>query len=76
MLDTTMRFSHYYHHGSVKVCLTGDDFENMYGHMLGERHMSGGMMNHMNDEHHQGDEHFGGFDMNNKKKRHSIKYIS
>jgi hypothetical protein len=56
------------------VCLTGDDFEHMYGHKYGEGHMSGGMMDdmqneetewmhHMNDEHIDGDEHFGGFDM-------------
>lgn len=75
MLDTSLMLNHYDHHDSVKVCLTGNDFENMYGHMLGEGHMSGGMMghmhdgetewmHHMNDEHQDGDEHFGGFDMN------------
>ncbi len=79
MLDTTMMLNYYDHHDSVMVCLRGDAFENMYGHMLGEGHMSGDMMghmndgetewmHHMNDEHHQDDEHFGGFDMN----RHSF----
>ena len=75
-LDTTMMFNHYNHHDSVMVCLTGEDFEHMYGHMPGEGHMSGGMMGHMNngetewmhhlhDEHQDGDEHFGGFNMQN-----------
>jgi hypothetical protein len=56
------------------VCLTGDDFEQHYGHMLGHGHMGGGMMSdlrngethwmhHLSDEHASGDEHFGGFDM-------------
>jgi len=49
VLDTTMMLNYYDHHDSVKVCLTGDDYENMYGHMLEEEHMSGGMMGHMND---------------------------
>src|SRR6056297_3587169 len=31
MLDTSMVLNHYNHHDSVKVCLTGNDFENMYG---------------------------------------------
>lgn len=64
-----------YHDGDdIMVCLTGDDFENMYGHMLGQGHMGGGMMgdmqnnetewmHHLNDEHQEGDEHFGNFDM-------------
>lgn len=72
--DTTMVLNYYAHQDSVMVCLTGDAFENQYGHMLGEGHMEGGHMNdmhdgetewihHMTDEHVQGDEHFGGFDM-------------
>ena len=73
-MDTTIRFNHYNHNDSVLICFTGEDFENMYGHMLGEGHMSGGhmsdmhdgeteWMHHMADEHDEGDEHFGGFDM-------------
>ncbi|MFO8234669.1 MAG: hypothetical protein R6U04_04590 [Bacteroidales bacterium] len=75
MMDTTMMLNYYDHHDNVMVCLTGDDFENMYGHMSGDEHMSDGMMDHMNDgetewmhhmneEHQDGDEHFGGVDMN------------
>ncbi len=73
-IDTTFMLDYYEFNDSVMVCLTGDEFENMYGHMLGDGHMSGGMMgdvqngesewmHHMNDEHENGDEHFGGFDM-------------
>jgi len=73
-IDTTFMLDYYEFNDSVMVCLIGDDFENMYGHMLGDGHMSGGMMgdvqngesewmHHMNDEHNEGDEHFGGFDM-------------
>lgn len=73
-IDTTFMLGYYEHNDSVMVCLTGNDFKNMYGHMPGEGHMGGGMMgdiqkgesewmHHMNDEHQNGDEHFGGFDM-------------
>ena len=77
-IDTTFILDYYEHNDSVMVCLTGDDFESTYGHMLGKSHMSGGMMedmmgdigigetewmHHMSDEHDEGDEHFGGFDM-------------
>jgi hypothetical protein len=79
-IDTTFMLDYYEHNDSIMVCLTGDDFEEEYGHMLGESHMSGGMMgdmmgdigneetqwmHHMSDEHDEGDEHFGGFDMAN-----------
>ena len=75
-LDTTFTLNYYEDMDIVNVCFTGDDFENTYGHMLGQDHMSGGMMNdiqnnetewmhHLNDEHQEGDEHFGGFDMQN-----------
>lgn len=73
-LDTTIVLDYYHNNDSIMVCLTGDDFEHMYGHMLGQGHMSGGMMgdlsdgetewmHHLSDEHQEGDEHFGGFDM-------------
>jgi len=75
-LDTVFRLNYYHHRNSALVCLTGDDFENMYGHMLGQGHSGGGMMGHMqnnetermhhlNDEHKEDDEHFGGFDTHN-----------
>jgi hypothetical protein len=78
-IDTTFMLDYYEHNDSVMVCLTGDDFQEVYGHMLGEGHMGGGhmgggmmddiqngeseWMHHMYDEHNQRDEHFGGFNM-------------
>lgn len=81
-LDTTFMLDFYQHNDSVFVCHTGEEFENLYGHMKGDGHMSGGMMgdmhhgetewmHHMNDEHKEGDEHFGGFDM----EHHSFSYL-
>ena len=72
--DTSVILDIYHDGDDIRVCLTGDDFENMYGHMLGQGHMGGGMMgdmqnnetewmHHLNDEHQEGDEHFGNFDM-------------
>jgi len=83
-LDTTFILDYYENNDSVMVCLTGDDFTTMYGHMLGEGHMSGGMMgdinqgenqwmHHLEDEHHSGDEHFGGFDMNEQSFTYSLR---
>ena len=43
-IDTTFMLDYYEHNDSIMVCLTGDDFEHMYGHMLGEGHMGEGMM--------------------------------
>ncbi len=73
-MDTTFVLNYYEHNNSTLVCFNGDDFENMYGHMLGQGHTSGGMMgdmqngetewtHHFNEEHQDGDEHFGGFEM-------------
>ncbi|MDH5413599.1 MAG: hypothetical protein OEW87_05625 [Flavobacteriaceae bacterium] len=72
--DTSLQLGMYQHGQEIMLCLTGIDFENMYGHMLGQGHMGGGMMNdmhnnqtewmhHLNDEHQDGDEHFGHFNM-------------
>jgi hypothetical protein len=73
--DTTFMLNYYEHHDSAYVCFTGERFEEMYGHMLGNGHMMGGGMmgditegetewqHHMDDEHTEGDEHFGGFNM-------------
>lgn len=80
-IDTTFMLNYYEDHDSVMVCLNGEAFQQMYGHMMGQGHMGGGMMgnidgdetewmHHLNDEHQPGDEHFGGFDMMN----HSFGY--
>lgn len=82
-LDTTFMLNYYEHNDSLMVCHTGNDFEFFYGHMLGLGHMSGGMMgdipngetdwmHHMNDEHEDGDDHFGGFDMMNESFTYSM----
>ena len=75
--DTTIMLGTYDNNDEVMVCLTGEEFENMYGHMLGQGHMNGNMQNngtewmqHLNNEHQEGDEHFGGFDM----QYHSFNY--
>ncbi|MUP39398.1 hypothetical protein [Labilibaculum euxinus] len=81
-LDTTFMLDYYQHSDSVFVCHTGEEFEQIYGHMLGENHMSGGMMgdlhngetewmHHLNEEHQEGDVHFGGFDM----QQHTFSYL-
>ncbi|NQU80332.1 MAG: hypothetical protein HQ543_02285 [Bacteroidetes bacterium] len=73
-LDTTFVLNYYEHNDSVMVRLTGEEFEHVYGHMLGSGHMMGGMMgdklnsetewmHHLDDEHKEGDEHYGWFDM-------------
>jgi len=71
--DTTFVMNYYEHNDSAYVCYTGEAFEETYGHMLGNGHMGGMMddmhdgetewMHHMDEEHENGDEHYGGFDM-------------
>ena len=68
--DTTVMLDIYDHNDNVMVCLTGEEFENMYGHMLGQDNMNSHMQNngtnwmqHLNNEHQDDDEHFGNFDM-------------
>lgn len=68
--DTSVILDIYDHNDNVMVCLTGEEFENMYGHMLGQGNMNGHMQNngtdwmqHLNNEHQEDDEHFGSFDM-------------
>ena len=72
--DETVMLDIYHDNDRVLVCLTGNEFENMYGHMLGQGNMGGNMHNsnnnnntewenHLNNEHQEGDEHFGNFDM-------------
>lgn len=79
-LDTTFILNHYQHNDSVMVCLNGEAFEEMYGHSMGHGEMMGGTnhgnsdwMNHMNTEHGEGDEHFGGFNMTTQKFDFTIK---
>ena len=86
VLDTTIMLNYYENHDSIIVCLTGNAFNSMYGHMLGQGHMPGGMMgdrdyneteweHHMKDEHNFGDVHFGGFDMMNQTFSYNFKMM-
>ena len=87
-MDTTFILNGYKHDNMLMVCLDGEAFEGMYGHMMGGGHMnnnhSGGMMDghndrntewmdHMDREHSKGDEHFGGFNMTEHTFDYTIK---
>ena len=64
--DTSLMLDYYPNGNEVRVCLTGDDFEAMYGHALGHGTMHQGgnqWMQHLNDEHETTDEHFGYFNL-------------
>ena len=82
-LDTTFMLNYFKHEDSVLVCLTGEAFQHMYGHQYGQGHMMNGMMgdstsgqsswqHHLNDEHNENDQHFGGFHMGNHTFDYSI----
>ena len=52
----------------------------MYGHMMGQGHMNGNMhnsgsewMQHLNNEHEDSDEHFGGFDMQHRSFKYTFR---
>ena len=71
--DTTVILDTYNHNDNVMVCLTGQEFQNMYGHMLGHGNMQNngsGWTQHLNNEHQEDDEHFGSFEM----QHHSFNY--
>ena len=76
--DETLMLDLYENGEQMMVCFTGEAFEEMYGHMLGGGNMVGGnmqgnnnqWMQHLNNDHEESDEHFGGFDM----QHHSFNY--
>lgn len=77
-LDTIFRLNYYKDHDDYFVCLTGEDFEHEYGHEMSHANMPSNMMGyasewmyHLENEHQQGDEHFGGFHMQD----HSFEYF-
>jgi hypothetical protein len=84
-MDSTFILNTYQNGDSLMVCLDGQDFNNEYGHMMGDESMMGGehMMGnnstawgqHMNAEHQVGDHHFGGFDMQNGNFSYSFKMM-
>ena len=68
--DATIILDVFQNGNDIMVCLTGEDFEHMYGHEPGHSnwnwngpHHDSDWMQHLNNEHQQGDEHFGNFDM-------------
>jgi maltose-binding protein MalE len=76
LLDTTMIMDAYEHNDSVMICATGEAFYHQYGHMGNGHHMMDMRMNqsewmhHLEDDHMEGDQHYGGFNMQN----HSFTY--
>jgi hypothetical protein len=69
--DTTVMLDLYSDGTNMNVCLTGNEFQQMYGHMLSHNGMNSNMHNnqsewsqHLINDHQTGDQHFGGFDMN------------
>ena len=85
-LDSTFILNTFHNGDSLMVCLTGSSFEHEYGHMMGQGTMmgSGNMMGnnstewgqHMNGEQKVGDNHFGGFNMQNGTFGYSFKMMT
>ena len=76
IMDTTIVFDVYRNDDSLMVCLTGDDFEHHYGHhgdeghhMMGDGHMWD-WQHHLDEDHRPGEEHYGGFHMED----HTFRY--
>ena len=69
VLDTTFVMELFENGDSLMLCNVGDDFRNQYGHeRMEDHHMMGdpnwqNWSHHMNEEHGQNDEHYGGFNM-------------
>lgn len=70
LLDTTIIMDAFGNRDSIMICETGEAFERQYGHMgNGGNHMmhmdddETEWEHHMNDDHENGDMHYGGFDM-------------
>ena len=80
-IDTTFYLRLYPDGNMMKVCFTGNDFKNQYGHnMCTNCQMMGNMSNgtswqqHMSAEHKPSDEHYGYFDMNAKTFDYTFKF--
>lgn len=88
-IDTTLTLGLYPDaNNMMRVCFTGDDFKNQYGHnmsassqMMGNNQMMGYMgsqvswQQHMSSQHNSGDEHYGYFDMNAKTFSYTFKFM-
>jgi len=71
LLDSAFVMEVFENGDSLALCNIGDDFTNQYGHSrMNEHHMMGNSgekenwKHHMDEEHDQDDDHFGGFNMN------------
>lgn len=88
-IDTTFSLGLYSDGNMMKVCFTGNDFKNQYGHdmstsgqMMGNNQMMGNMSNgaswqqHMSAEHTPSDDHYGYFDMNAKTFSYTFNFMN
>ncbi|MBS1681546.1 MAG: hypothetical protein OJF59_001785 [Cytophagales bacterium] len=89
-LDTTLSLGLYPDGNMMRVCLTGNDFENQYGHNMSANNQMMGSSNqmmenmsngtswqqHMSAEHKPGDPHYGYFDMNAKTFSYTFNFMS
>ncbi len=88
-IDTTFSLGLYPDENMMRVCLTGSDFMNQYGHnmssynqMMGNSQMMGNMSNgtswqqHMSAEHNPSDEHYGYFDMNARTFNYTFNFMN
>jgi hypothetical protein len=77
IMDTTFIMDAFENGDSIMVCDTGEAFEHLYGHMGKGNHMMDRNDNesewehHMDEDHQDGDDHFGGFNRN----MHSFEYM-
>lgn len=88
-IDTTLSLGLYPDGNMMRVCFTGDDFKNQYGHnmmassqMMGSNYqmmanMSNGIswQQHMSANHSLNDEHYGYFDMNGRTFNYTFKFM-
>ena len=77
-IDITMMLEYFEHYESIMVCLTGNDYSDLYGHLHGSGMISGMGINHMTSvntdwerhlrsSHNQDDPHFlSGFNMKDR----------
>lgn len=88
-IDSTFTLGLYPDGNMMRVCFTGSDFMNQYGHnmssynqMMGNNKMMGSMSNgtswqqHMGTQHKSGDEHYGYFDMNANSFSYTFKFTN
>lgn len=82
-IDTTFSLGLYPDGNMMKVCSTGNDFKNQYGHHMSiNSQMMGNMSNgtpwqrHMDAEHKSGDDHYGYFDINARMFNYTFNFLN